>query len=49
MQNVEQDIRLHVDLSVANIFSNSGATTAISGATATVWTNATNGSITRNH
>ena len=34
-----------VDLSAANIFSNSGATTAITGATATDWTNATAGAI----
>ncbi len=35
-----------VDLSTANIFSDASASTAISGATATSWTNATAGSIT---
>ena len=35
-----------VDLSTANIFTNSNATTPISGATATAWTNATAGAIT---
>ena len=47
MQNVGAGYSFaSVDLSAANIFSNSGATTAISGATATAWTNATAGSIT---
>ena len=47
MQNVGAGYSFaSVDLSAANIFSNSGATTAITGATATAWTNATAGSIT---
>ena len=47
MQNVGAGYSFaSVDLSAANIFSNSNATTAITGATATAWTNATAGSIT---
>ena len=47
MQNVGAGYSFaSVDLSAANIFSNSNATTPISGATATAWTNATAGSIT---